>query len=167
MKLKKKEMINILREEYEKRVDHYINLSEIEIKDKKDNDLISSAKGLKIKDKAGFIYTVLDVIQDAGKVFVKLLKPGEALPAIDMPSASSPMHEKEEKEESPKKKDKEKDLKDRLRGDVLPRNKDVEYKRSLKTNISAKSAADVFPSEGETILVPIEEFEDNFTLWKP
>lgn len=164
MKFNKKEMINILREEYEKRVDHYISLSEIEIKDKKDNDLISSAKGLKIKDKAGFIYTVLDVIQDAGKVFVKLLKPGEALPAIDLPKSSAPMHEEEEKEESPKKKEKDKDQKNRLSGDVLPRNKDVEYKRSLKTNVSAKSATEVFPSEDETILVPIEEFEDNFTL---
>lgn len=161
MNFKKEEMINILREEYEKRVDHYINLSEIEVKDKKDNDLISSAKGLKIKDKAGFIYTVLDVVQDAGKIFVKLLKPGEALPAIDMPSSSAPMHE-DEKKHTKKKKDK--DLKGRLDGDVLPRNKDVDYKRSLKTSVSAKSATEVFPNQGETILVPIEEFEDNFTL---
>lgn len=164
MNFKKEEMINILREEYEKRVDHYINLSEIEVKDKKDNDLISSAKGLKIKDKAGFMYTVLDVVQDAGKVFVKLLKPGEALSVIDMPKSSKPMHEDEEKQKKLAKKKKDKDQKDRLSGDVLPKNKDVEYKRSLKTNISAKSAAEAFPSQDETILVPIEEFEDNFTL---
>lgn len=164
MNFKKEEMINILREEYEKRVDHYINLSEIEIKDKKDNDLISSAKGLKIKDKAGFIYTVLDVVQDAGKIFVKLLKPGEALPAIDVPTSSAPMHEDEGKEESPKKKSKDNVAKGRLDGDVLPRNKDVDYKRTLKTNISAKSATEMFPSQDETVLVPIEEFEDNFTL---
>lgn len=164
MNFKKQEMIDVLREEYEKRVDHYINLSEIEIKDKKDNDLISSAKGLKIKDKAGFIYTVLDVVQDAGKLFVKLLKPGEALPAIDVPTSSAPMHEDEEKQEKLTKKKKNKDLKGRLDGDVLPRNKDVDYKRSLKTNVSAKSATEVFPSQDETILVPIEEFEDNFTL---
>ncbi len=161
MRLKKKEMINILREEYEKRVNHYINLSEIEVKDKNDNDLISSAKGLKVKDKAGFIYTVLDIVQDAGKVFVKLLKPGEALSTIDDPTSSAPMNEFEEKEEEEKvrKKDKAK-----LTGDVLPRSKDAEFKRNFKTSISAKSAVDTYSSEGESLLVPIEEFEDNFTL---
>lgn len=161
MRFKKKEMINILREEYEKRVDYYINLSEIEVKDKSDNDLISSAKGLKVKDKAGFMYTVLDIVQSDGKVFVKLLKPGEALSTIDDPVSSTPMNEFEEKD---KEESRGKSNKAKLDGDVLPRNKDAEFKRNFKSSISAKSAVDTYSSEGESLLVPIEEFEDNFTL---
>lgn len=164
MKLKKKEMINILREEYEKRVDYYINLSEIEVKDKKDNDLISSAKGLKIKDKAGFMYTILDVIQDAGKTFIKLLKPGEAFPAIDEPSSLSPIREDENREEKEEEETKKKKFKDNLDGDVMPKNKSVDYKRSFEANSSEKSASEIFSGDEKTIMVPIEEFEDNFTL---
>lgn len=168
--MNKSEMIDILREEYEKRVDYYINLSEIETKDKNDNDLIASAKGLKVKDKAGFMYTVYDVIQKDGETFIRLLKPGSAIEMISEPKAELTMNEFEEKKASKKKSEKEDQSNKRkseknLSGDILPKNKSVEYKRSFDVNMTNKSSEDMYGAEGEFIDVPAgKEFEDNFSL---
>lgn len=160
MSLNKREIIHILKEEYEKRINHYINLNEIEIKDKNDNDLISSAKGLKVSDKAGFRYTVEDVIEKDGKIFVRLLGPGEPLEDIKQKSFSR----MDEKEENDKEDDKDSTSLKRLDGDIFPPNKKASFKKSNKINIKNPIAMKQYNSDGPYLDVEIDIFEKEFSL---
>ena len=54
-KNKDKEIIKVLREEYDSRLNYFLS-EKITIKDKRDNNLVKYAKGLKVRDKAGFEY---------------------------------------------------------------------------------------------------------------
>ena len=176
MNLKKKQMLDLINEEYNKRVDYYLNLSEIEIKDKNDNDLISSARGLKLKDRAGFLYTVIGIVKKDGQDFLRLLKPGFPSPEeYASPQGSLPIYETEDNEDkklkSGKSKKKEKSGKSsELSNDIISKSKDADYKRSFVPDLSKTSAIDDFGVEGdnlEYIDVPINQKElDNFTLWK-
>jgi len=159
MSLNKREMIHILKEEYEKRINHYANLSEIEVKDKSDNDLISSAKGLKVSDRAGFRYTVEDVIEKDGKIFVRLLGPGEPLEDIKQKSFSR----MDEKEETSEEDEDSMNLK-RLNGDIFPPNKKAAFKKSNKPNIKNPSAMKQYNSDGPYLDVEIDIFEKEFSL---
>lgn len=169
-------MLDLISEEYNKRVNYYLNLSEIEIRDKNDNDLISSAKGLKLKDRAGFLYTVIGIIKKNGQDFLRLLKPGFPSPEeYASPQGSLPIYETEEESEklqklkSGKKSQKEKNGKSpEISSDIISKSKDVDYKRSFVPDMSKSSAIDDFGIEGdnvEYIDVPINQKElDNFTL---
>ena len=179
MSLRKKQMLDLISEEYNKRVNYYLNLSEIEIRDKNDNDLISSAKGLKLKDRAGFLYTVVGIVKnEKGEDCLRLAKPG--VPSSEeyaSPQGSLPIYETEEESEklqklkSGKKSQKEKNGKSpEVSSDIISKSKDVDYKRSFVPDMSKSSAIDDFGIEGdnvEYIDVPINQKElDNFTLWK-
>ena len=176
MSLRKKQMLDLISEEYNKRVNYYLNLSEIEIRDKNDNDLISSAKGLKLKDRAGFLYTVIGIIKKNGQDFLRLLKPGFPSPEeYASPQGSLPIYETEEESEklqklkSGKKSQKEKNGKSpEISSDIISKSKDVDYKRSFVPDMSKSSAIDDFGIEGDNIEyidVPINQKElDNFTL---
>lgn len=169
-------MLDLISEEYNKRVNYYLNLSEIEIRDKNDNDLISSAKGLKLKDRAGFLYTVIGIIKKNGQDFLRLLKPGFPSPEeYASPQGSLPIYETEEESEklqklkSGKKSQKEKNGKSpEISSDIISKSKDVDYKRSFVPDMSKSSAIDDFGIEGDNIEyidVPINQKElDNFTL---
>ena len=153
MKNNSNQIFDLLKEEYEKRIDHYLNLNEIEVKDKDDNDLIASAKGLKVKDKAGFLYTVINVIEKGGEFFVRLLFPGEGLDSLEISKSYYQINEKDKESKKTNKKN---------NGDILPPNKKVKYKKSFSIDINS----DVYDidSNEEYLDVPIKEFEDNFSL---
>ena len=61
MKLDKKLMLKLMKEEYDKRVKYY--LGEIETRDKdRDVNLIKDAKGLKVRNKQGLELTIEDFV---------------------------------------------------------------------------------------------------------
>jgi hypothetical protein len=78
MKLDKKMMLSLLKEEYDKRISYY--LGEIDLKAKhsqSDSELVDDAVGLKLRDRAGFLFTVKKIEQDeSGKMYAYLLPPG-------------------------------------------------------------------------------------------
>ena len=171
MKIDENVMLDLIREEYEKRVNYYLNLSEIEVKDKNDNDLISSAIGLKVKDKAGFMYTIQDVFNDdAGNVMVKLLQPGEGLIDQSSITSSAPIYEYEDEDKGKSKKEKaegrkkSKDLSysPETANDIIPKNKDVDYKRSFTPDMS--NAPEFDNNTGDVLIISIEELEKKFSL---
>lgn len=177
MKLSKGQMVDLLREEYEKRINHYLSLTEIETKDKNDNDLISSAEGLKLKDKAGFLYTIYKIFKDAsGNIMVRLLAPGKGmLNQFTEPSSTNPIYETESDSEDRKiKKSKidknssqeKSELSPEIRDDIIPKNKDMDYKRSFSPDMKNPSLADDLNLDSqneEYIDVPIDKLKD-FTL---
>lgn len=79
MKLNSKLMLKLLKEEYDKRLDYY--LKEVETRaehSQEDAELVNNARGLKLKDRAGFLYTLFEIIKDeSGKIFALLIPPGE------------------------------------------------------------------------------------------
>jgi hypothetical protein len=171
MKIDESVMLDLIREEYEKRVNYFLNLSEIEVKDKDDNDLISSAIGLKVKDKAGFMYTIQDVFNDeSGNVMVKLLQPGEGLIDQSEISSTTPIYEYENEDERKTKKgksesgSKEKDLSysPETANDIIPKSKDVDYKRSFTPDM--KNSPELGRSNGEDLIISIEDLEKKFSL---
>lgn len=78
MKLNDETMLKFLREEYDKRINHY--LGEIEVKakhSKSDSELVNDAYGLKVKNRAGFLFTIVKIEQEeSGGVFAYLAPPG-------------------------------------------------------------------------------------------
>lgn len=166
MNFTRDEMINIIREEYEKRVQYYASLSEIEIKDDHDNDLISNAKGLKVKDKAGFIFTVHDIINNkSGEAVVRLIGPGEGSVKEMEPKATSAIFEDESEKEENRSKSKSTNNSSTLKSsEIIARNPDKAFKRSFKTNTKQKSLKDEYEKSGGYYHVPIQEFEKVFSL---
>ena len=81
MKLNNKTMLKFLKEEYDKRVNHY--LGEIEVKakhSKSDSELVNDAYGLKVKNRAGFLFTIVKIEQEeSGSIFAYLAPPGSYL----------------------------------------------------------------------------------------
>jgi hypothetical protein len=155
MKSNKNEIIEIIKEEYKKRINHYININEIEVKYKKDYDIIYLAKGLKVKDKAGFMYTILGIIQKNSEDYVRITYPGEGIEDLSKPFSSLPINEIEEDNIKNKK---------QLNSDIVKKNKKADFKRSFDVNIDQESADSMYSNEGPYIDVPIKEFEDNFSL---
>ena len=136
MKIDESVMLDILKEEYDSRISYY--LSEIDLKDKNDNDLIANAEGLKVKDKAGFVYTISKVFKDeSGKDIIRLLAPDEPRIDVSQQKSLSPIYE-DEKEMSDKeaKEDSKKtsSTSPEVRDGIIPRNKDVAFKRSFDTD---------------------------------
>lgn len=173
MRIDENLMLDLIREEYEKRVNYYLNLSELEVKDKNDNDLISSAIGLKVKDKAGFMYTIQSVFNDEnGNVMVKLLPPGEGMIDSASMSSTSPIYEYEnennKKSSSRKEKVKEKESQSKAKyspetaSDIIPKNKDVDYKRSFSPNM--KNSPEFNDQENEVLVVSLQDLEKKFSL---
>ena len=81
MKLNDETMLKFLREEYDKRINHY--LGEIEVKakhSKSDSELVNDAYGLKVKNRAGFLFTIVKIEQEeSGSIFAYLAPPGSYL----------------------------------------------------------------------------------------
>ncbi len=124
-------MLKILKEEYDNRISYY--LSEIDLKDKNDNDLVVNAMGLKVKDKAGFVYTIYKVFKDkVGNVIIRLLAPDE--PRIDISQQKSlrPIYEDEKGTGENTKEDNEKSS--TSPDGIIPRNDKMAFKRSFDTD---------------------------------
>ena len=179
MKLSDRKVLEILKEEYNKRISHY--LSEIEVKDGSDNDLIAAAEGLKVKDKAGYVYTVHSVVNDeGGRVVVRLLPPEEARAGFEEQGAvlrmnedegaATPIEAKEKENDKEESKEKTKSKKGEENSkDIIDRNPDAKFKRSFDVKISEKpyfedSPVETGPDGSPYISVDIDTFEKSFTL---
>ena len=94
MKLNSKLMLKLLKEEYDKRLEYY--LKEVETRadhNQEDAELVNNARGLKLKDRAGFLYTLYEIIKDeSGKIFALLIPPGKGDEEVTG-SASTPLHD--------------------------------------------------------------------------
>jgi hypothetical protein len=177
MHLSEQKMISLLREEFDERISQY--LSEIETRDNNDNDLIVNAQGLKVKDKAGFVYTILKVIEKEGKIFVRLQSPEEARGGFETTSSLTPIYEVEgggydektfekSSRESKKASSQEKVKSPETANSIIKRNPDAQAKRSFDADIEAEPAFDNYEMSDEEDVksfdVEIKEFEREFTL---
>ena len=78
MKLNANLMLKLLKEEYDKRIDYYLGEVETRAKhSKSDGELVKDAEGLKVKDRAGFMFVIKKIeAGEDGKLYVYLLPPG-------------------------------------------------------------------------------------------
>jgi hypothetical protein len=76
MKLNEKTMKRILKEEYSKRINYFLN-EKITIIDKRGVNVLQYAKGLKVLDQAGNQYTFDTIIKKGREEFAKLYLPDE------------------------------------------------------------------------------------------
>lgn len=169
----KDQIISILKEEYDIRLNYFLN-EKISIKDKRGMNLIKDAEGLKVRDKAGFEYTVGGLVKKGVEEFVKLFLPEFGR---DMPEGESisPLYEFDLDEED--------DL-DYDRNGFISRKKagmrDVSFDTSLgfagdDYNDDDYSGEDIEgdvdqvvsrkkKDERKYILVPVGEFEERFEV---
>jgi hypothetical protein len=84
-------MIKVLKEEYDSRLNYFLK-ERISIKDKRGENLIKDAIGLKVRDKAGFEYTVGGVVKKGEEEFIKLYLP-EIGREIEDGKSTSPLYE--------------------------------------------------------------------------
>jgi hypothetical protein len=89
--IEEKLMISTLREEYDSRLNYFLK-ERISIKDKRGENLIKDAIGLKVRDKAGFEYTVGGVVKKGEEEFIKLYLP-EIGREIEDGKSTSPLYE--------------------------------------------------------------------------
>lgn len=93
MNLTEKQMISVLREEYDTRLNYFLK-ERISIKDKRGVNVVSDAVGLKVRDKAGFEYTVGGIVKKGEEEFIKLFLP-EFGRELNGQEATSPLNEDE------------------------------------------------------------------------
>lgn len=87
MSISEKQIIKILREEYNKRINHFLE-EKITIKDKRGMNLVQDAVGLKVRDKAGFEYTVGGIVNKDGAEYMKLYLPEFGRDSTETPATS-------------------------------------------------------------------------------
>ena len=76
MQLNERSMKKILKEEYDKRIDYFLN-EKITIIDKRGVNVLQYAKGLKVLDQAGNQYTFDTIVTKGNEEFSKLYLPDE------------------------------------------------------------------------------------------
>ena len=86
-----RKMISVLREEYDSRLNYFLK-ERISIKDKSGINVIKDAIGLKVRDKAGFEYTVAGVVKKGEEEFIKLYLP-EIGREIEDGKSTAPLYE--------------------------------------------------------------------------
>ena len=89
--VEEKLMISTLREEYDSRLNYFLK-ERISIKDKSGINVIKDAIGLKVRDKAGFEYTVAGVVKKREEEFIKLYLP-EIGREIEDGKSTTPLYE--------------------------------------------------------------------------
>ena len=95
MKLNESYMRSILKEEYDKRLNYFLN-EKMTLTTKYGANVIEDAVGLKVYDKAGFRYTFAGIVKKEDNTeFAKLILPEEPL-GNELGSSSSPLLEDDE-----------------------------------------------------------------------
>ncbi len=95
MKLNESYMKKVLKEEYNKRIDFFLN-EKMTLSTKYGANVIADATGLKVYDKAGFRYTFAGIVKkEDGTEFAKLVLPEEPL-GNELGSGASPLLEDDE-----------------------------------------------------------------------
>ena len=95
MNLTESYMRQLLKEEYDKRINFFLN-EKMTLSTKYGANIIADAVGLKVFDKAGFRYTFAGIVKkEDGTEFAKLVLPEEPL-GNELGSGSSPLLEDDE-----------------------------------------------------------------------
>ena len=164
MKLNESYMKKVLKEEYSKRINFFLN-EKMTLTTKYGANVIADAAGLKVYDKAGFRYTFAGIVKkEDGTEFAKLVLPEEPL-GNELGSSSSPLLEDDE-------------LGGRGIGFISKKsnnNREIEFDAESpgefnnykQEDILAKSDKEEelgIKKEPKYILVPMGEFEERFSI---
>lgn len=154
------EIINVLREEYNKRIKHFLE-EKITVKDKRGYNLVKDAVGLKVRDKAGFEYTIGGIVKKGKVEYMKLYLPEFGRDSTETPATSGLNEFQTSKVRSPVDND---DL-----GGFISRSQRL--KGRDKTDINSGFVGEdylddnnVNNEEKKYILVPMNDFEDKFEI---
>jgi hypothetical protein len=168
MKLDNKLMIQILKEEYDKRIMSFLDEVETKAKyqkaSKDDIPLIQSAKGLKVFDGAGNRFTVDSIKVINNKTYVVLNVPGEGDESLMTPKQDITLYDTPVDLEGSNISEKEvtkKPAKNKEQDNLRPLNKKADFKRQ-KLSKDVPSYQEI--NDGKQIIVDIETFERDFTL---
>ena len=176
MKLDKKTMLKLMKEEYEKRLKYYLQesyLSEIETKDEKRDDinLIKNAQGLKVKNQQGLEMTIdgFEIID--GHEYIVLRKPDDARHGLD--GLDSTDHMSSVVRESDVFAEEAYEEEEEVEGDdpkgsrsLQPKNKDMDYKRTFRNNDydAAKDSLSGKKIQNDKVYILVAEFEQEYSL---
>ena len=162
MKLNESYMRSILKEEYDKRLNYFLN-EKMTLTTKYGANVIADAVGLKVYDKAGFRYTFAGIIKkEDGAEFAKLILPEEPL-GNELGSGSSPLLEDD-------------DLGGRGIGFISRKvdgKREIEFDAESGGEFDNYEDEDILSSDSEElstskepkyILVPMGEFEERFSI---
>jgi len=192
MKLDKKMMLSLLKEEYDKRISYYLGEIDLKVKhSQSDSELVDNAVGLKLRDRAGFLFTVKEIEQDeSGKVCAYLLPPGSGDEDLSKSSKRNlqdqrwdddysrgdddyedPQDEmyhsgivESEEEDASEKKSKKKSMKSRKeeeRGDILDPDPRAQKRKSFKSSMSSKKE---YEEVDGLVKVTLDQLEKDFSL---
>ena len=162
MNLTESYMRQLLKEEYDKRINFFLN-EKMTLSTKYGANIIADAVGLKVFDKAGFRYTFAGIVKkEDGTEFAKLVLPEEPL-GNELGSGSSPLLEDD-------------DLGGRGIGFISRKSdgkREIEFDADSGGEFDNYADEDVLSrsdkEEGTTrkakyILVPMGEFEERFSI---
>ena len=167
-------MKKILKEEYDKRIDFFLN-EKITLVTKYGANVIADALGLKVYDKAGFRYTFAGIVRKEEEEFAKLILPEEPF-GNEKGSGASPLFEFESD-----KFDDERSLgfisrkKDGKREIEFDTSSPGAFSSYSEENPSADTPGEDLPKlrddddvdsspDSKYILVPMGEFEERFSI---
>lgn len=154
-------MMQVLKEEYNKRLNYYIN-EKISVRSKSgDINYLENAQGLKVYDKAGFAYTIAGVIVKDNKEYIQLRYPDDERAGVKVTTPGTPLVEFDGEEFiSNKNADGSREIRARKK-------KEVEF------DLSA-GEPDELPSEElevdeekasvRVILIPVDQFMERFSV---
>ncbi len=160
MNITEKKMMQVLKEEYDKRLNHYIN-EKISVRSKSgDINYLENAEGLKVYDKAGFAYTVAGVVQKDNKEYIQLRYPDDERAGVKVTTPGTPLVEFDGEEFISNKKDGSREI-------ISRKQKEVDF------DVSDSSPEDYDPEELESgdekpsvrvILIPVDQFMERFSV---
>ena len=172
MKLDKKTMLKLMKEEYDKRLKYY--LGEIEIRDdKRDVNLIKDAQGLKVKNKQGLELTIDDVVVIDNQEYVVLRKPEDPRKGTEQGDSTYNLGSNidgEEKlgtnivRETDEDPEESEDDSSYDGGDLIKKSAKMNYKRSIKNFDASQDSLSGKKVEDNKVYVLITDFEKEYSL---
>ena len=161
MKISKKLMLKLMKEEYDKRVKYF--LGEIEVKDsKRDVNLIKDAIGLKVRNKQGLELTVEDFVVIDNIEYIVLRPPELARAGVDN-SESEDLKRIEFKEAISETEDETETLQG-LDRDLRSKSSKMDYKRSFKDFDAENDLIKKSDIKDGLVYVKITDFESEYSL---
>ena len=182
MKLNKKLMLKLLKEEYDKRINFY--LGEVETRAKhsqEDGELIQNAHGLKVKDRAGNVF-VIDKLEESedGEILVHLIPPGNEDPSLKTQTPTAPMNdvrgdtlnqsysslevnESESDEKSEKSKEDNQKRNPMKNGEIIKPNPKAKAKKSFGIK-SDNQSIESYEEVNGRVIITLKELDKDFTL---
>mgnify|MGYP001336992501 CR=1 FL=1 len=168
MKLDKKLMLKLMKEEYDKRVKYY--LGEIETRDKdRDVNLVKDAKGLKVRNKQGLELTIEDFVVIDNIEYIVLRPPEmeragveedqDDINVVDQMKTNDSYEVQESLTEA---EDEEKT--NNLDRDLRAKSKKMDYKRSFKDYDADYDSLNKSDVRDGFVYVKITDFESEYSL---